>query len=147
MTDFPDDSEFKKNVASADESSEGKIPQGEYEIKDAGDIIPLDQWSRVDKIYKKKDVTTFELKVNLEDESVIPVEQWSNLQEQSKEEKSAGVEKSEQEARSAAPVAEKSDTGEMKACPSCGARIKKDAIKCKYCGEIVQQSARRKILL
>ncbi|HON59930.1 MAG TPA: zinc ribbon domain-containing protein [Smithella sp.] len=146
MADFPDDSEFKRKVAPADDASEEKIPQGEYEIKDAGDIIPLDQWSRVDELYgKNNSVAPGEVKPG--DEPVIPVEQWSNLQEKNKEEKSAGVKKSVQEGIFVAPITDKSDAEAMKACPSCGARIRKDAVKCRYCGEIVQQSARRKILL
>ena len=148
MKDFSDDSDSKRdNVSPEADSETDKIPRGEYEIKDSGDIIPLDQWSRVDELYKPKDNATPDYEIKTEGEAVIPVEQWSHLEETEKKEKSTGVEKSRKEAPVFSPIAQKDSTDQKRVCPSCGARIAKDDLKCKYCGEIVHQSARKKILL
>jgi|YelNatPaOPRAMG01_1025707.scaffolds.fasta_scaffold31174_4 hypothetical protein len=141
MTGHSDDSKSEENgFAFLQAESADKIPQGRYEIAEEEELIPPDQWSLLDELYQKKDIAS--QKKEEQENSGSPLRP-------EKDQEKGPVENRAPEKKEEIFISRPSDKSAegAKACPSCGARIQKDAVKCKYCGEIVQQPARRKILL
>jgi tRNA(Ile2) C34 agmatinyltransferase TiaS len=150
MADSPEDSKQKlKHLSTEDGSSSDTDPHGQYEITPESDaLIPLNEWAGVDEIYKAKQASAPEYEVRLDEAGFIPAEEWSKCHEIYKDEAKSLLEKSQKKEETL--ILEKTEEinlSDMKSCPSCGSKMKSDALKCKYCGEIVDQPAMKKILL
>jgi hypothetical protein len=92
-----------------------------YEISSERDaFIPEEEWSKLQEINRYE--------MPPEEDTFIPIEKWSNLQELNK--------KGEV---SIAKQIKTIDTGDidMKNCRYCSREIKSDAVKCEYCGRML----------
>jgi len=132
-----------------EETSAAQDSRKQYEItNNRDDRISLDQWSEWNEIREKENSSSSEYEVKLEDKSIIPMEEWSKCDEIYKEENPSIPETSGvQEKKCDVDKVTDAVISETIPCPSCGGKIKKDVLKCKYCGEIIRPTSRKKVFL